>query len=75
MTHEPNPWGLTERQCEVVRAVVQTGGTKLAARALSIELRTAENHLSSVRKRMQLRSTVQACVWWDRWERGSGVLS
>jgi DNA-binding NarL/FixJ family response regulator len=75
MTPEPNPWGLTDRQCEVVRAVAEHGCQKIAARVMGVETKTVQRHLEAVRERMQLRSTVQACVWWDRWERGSGVLS
>lgn len=50
---------LTARQLQVVRAVVDLGGTKRAAHQLGVHQRTVELHLAGARTREQVDTTAQ----------------
>ncbi len=67
-----NPWGLTEREAEVMDALVLVGNHKMAARMLGISDRTIEYHSAQVGLRMglNLNGTIgRKLVLWDRWRR------
>jgi len=53
------PEPLTPRQLEVVRAVVDTGGTKLAAAQLGLQPTTVATVLARAREREQVDTTAQ----------------
>ena len=65
---ECNPWGLTPHQCMTIRLVCEHGGTKRAAHAENLPLRTLEHHLLMSRKAMQMYgSDVRLFLEFDRW--------
>ena len=67
---ECNPWSLTPHQCMTIRLVCLHGGTKRAAHAENLPLRTLEHHLLMSRKAMEMYgSDVRLFLEFDRWVR------
>ena len=64
-----NPWRLTPRQVDVIRALVDTGSNKGAARLLGLSPHTAQNYMETVRKKMGKPKQLLCAIAWDRWER------
>lgn len=64
-----NPWQLTPRQEEVLRALLVFDTDKAIAKALNVSVRTVEGHVWAILHKMDATSRVQAAVWWDRWAR------
>lgn len=64
-----NPWHLTPRQVDVLRALVDTGSDKGAARLLGLSPRTAQRYMETVRKKMGKPKRLLCAIEWDRWER------
>lgn len=65
-----NPWNLTPRQVQVMDWLVVTGCNKRVARALGMELKTVEGHMTAIRKAMGSNRVV-AALRWDRFRRGA----
>lgn len=64
-----NPWGLTERQIEVMTQIASSGSSKAASWALGISHRTVEHHVSNVKKKMKKRTALQALIEVGVWAR------
>jgi len=64
-----NPWNLTDRQCEVLAALVESGCCKVAARRLNVTGKTVEVHMERIRAKMGLHHSLRAAVLFDRWQR------
>jgi DNA-binding CsgD family transcriptional regulator len=62
-----NPWGLSQREGEVLMAILMHGSAKVAARNLFISPRTVEAHVHRILPRMSVSTCMQAVVLWDRW--------
>jgi DNA-binding NarL/FixJ family response regulator len=58
----PTPCPLTRAELAALRAVVVTGGRKLAARQLGCAESTVKNHLCEVHQKLGVTSTVLAAV-------------
>lgn len=67
MKYTNNPWNLTERQCEVMVALIKKSTNNLAAKALDVSLRTLEAHLWSIYKRMNVTNRAEAMAAFDAW--------
>ena len=71
-----NPWGLSERECDALRAIVQHGSGKAAAKALNRSLHTIEVHCERSRDKMAKHDAIvwgsrsRYLILFDRWERG-----
>jgi PAS domain S-box-containing protein len=57
---DAKPFGLTERQIEVLEAVARAGGTREAAAALSLSEATVKRHLANIYERMGVVSRLEA---------------
>lgn len=64
-----SPWGLTQREADVMDAMSATGCSKTTARRLSISVYTVADNLASIRLKMNEHQTMRAVVVWDRWRR------
>ena len=53
---------LTQRQIEVIEAVIQHRGLKRAARNLGIEARTVESHMNVARAFCNEPTTIGVCI-------------
>jgi molybdate transport repressor ModE-like protein len=60
------PFNLTDRQAEIVDAIVQHGSTKLAARQLGISYRTVEGVMGHIRDKMRAPNRVRTVIEWGR---------
>lgn len=63
-----NPWGLTNRQAEVMRAVARIGYVKGAADSLGISARTVDATTATVREKMGMgrrgfRYIIEFALW------------
>jgi DNA-binding NarL/FixJ family response regulator len=67
----PNPWGLSEWSCEVLRQLCQGKLLKTVAADLGAGKSTVESHLQGARYRMKVNNTAQAMLLWDRHFRGT----
>lgn len=68
-----NPWNLTDREAEVMDAMVEHGCIKLASRALGIENKTVDVHLWRAGKKMPHRFRLLRLLAWDRWRRSAAA--
>lgn len=64
-----NPWGLTARQLEVVRALVTLHYIKRVASKLNVETCTISGNLKAIHKAMKCHNNIAVCVTFDRWDR------
>lgn len=64
-----NPWGLSQREMDVMHCIVTTGSNKRAARDLDIAIKAVENDLCSVYQKMGIRSRVLAAIEFALWAR------
>lgn len=63
-------WGLTQRETEVMDAVVETGGVhKLVARRLGISARTIQAHINNIYDKAGCRVGLLVAIAWDRHRR------
>ncbi|RLC85006.1 MAG: DNA-binding response regulator [Chloroflexi bacterium] len=61
------PWeGLTEREHEVLALLAQGKTDRELAQELQISKRTAENHVSSILRKLRVGSRTEAAVWAGR---------
>lgn len=71
-----NPWGLSEREVTVLRAIIEHGSIKAAARAIHRSVNTINVQCETARDKMRLHddkvwgSRVRYLILFDRWERG-----
>lgn len=65
-----NPWKLSRREAECIAMVIAEGRAQQAADKVGISVRTIEKFLTRVRVKMNVLSTLQAAVLWDRHVRG-----
>lgn len=68
--NQPNPWGLTPRQCATLEAVIMHGPHKVAARAMGVLPSTVNSHLRSAYQAMGVNNDLHAALKYDRWQRG-----
>lgn len=65
-----NPWNLTERQEQILSALVNNGGvSKRAADVVGGSVKNVLDTLYRARKTMQAKTPFEALLEWDRWER------
>jgi len=69
MRQTPNPWGLSEKQCNILRALCVSGVDKVVARDIGCTAQTVKQHMALARKRMGTANRVLAVLEWDRWAR------
>ena len=69
LTTRANPWGLTDAEARTLAAIVEVGANKLAARRLSVDPSTVDQHLSAARKKIGAATRLQAVIEWDRMTR------
>ncbi len=69
MTH--NPWNLSDREAEVLAALVKHGSSKVVAKEFGLSHRTIEHHVSAAKFRMGVEHRTQAIIAWDRYKRGA----
>lgn len=67
MTTPSNPWGLTEREVQVLEALAEHGCSKLAGRALGINHKTVDTYVFRCMRAIKVRNRWQAVVAFDRW--------
>jgi|GEM_PF-4823330 len=58
----PQPLPLTARQVEVLRAITKEETVEAAAQYLLIETRTLEKHLQNIRKKLNVKRTLDAAL-------------
>ena len=61
-----NPYGLTDRQAEMMDSYVEHGSPKLVARELMVEITTVKSSLMVAMKKIGAKNRIQAAVRWDR---------
>jgi DNA-binding NarL/FixJ family response regulator len=64
-----NPWGLTERQVEVMRHIAATGSIKAASARLGLSYGATNEHTQRARQRIGASTWVVALLEFDRWAR------
>lgn len=52
MTHSANPWGLTDREAQVMDGILQHGCQKLVAREMGIAVATVQTYAERIRQKM-----------------------
>jgi DNA-binding CsgD family transcriptional regulator len=57
-----HPFGLTEREIEVLETVAREGGNEAAAAKLKISIQTVKNHLTTVHKLTGTHTTAQSLL-------------
>ena len=65
-----NPWGLTAGEVSVMRAIVESGSHKLAARELGLSHRSVADRAHVIKKKMPYRTALLRYLEFDRWIRG-----
>lgn len=70
-----NPWGMTPKEEQAMRAVCEQGCHKLAARLLCRSIKTIEVHVSNAGKKMPQRTPLSRYIAFDRWMREQGKES
>jgi len=66
IAEQPNHWGLSGTQCEVLRLMVAGHSVKSVAKMLSISIKTVAEHVRRLKERMEVDSLMQAAIKWDR---------
>lgn len=66
-----NPWKLTPRQCDSLRAICETGSVVAASARLGLTVHTVDGHLDLARRAMGVSTTLLAALEWDRYVRGA----
>jgi DNA-binding NarL/FixJ family response regulator len=65
-----NPWRLTDRQAQVLDALVRLGCNKMIARELGLKKPdTVSMTIFRACEKIGAANRVQAAVAWDRWQR------
>ena len=64
-----NPWGLTPKQIDVMRALCEHGHYKVAADRLGFTTRAVERQVMYVRDVMGGLDRTRALIEFDRWDR------
>jgi hypothetical protein len=67
--HVGNPWGLTQKEAEMIEAICLLQTHERAAALLGTSLNAAGQRVLSVRKKMGCYGTAMHLLWWDRWHR------
>lgn len=67
-----NPWGINDRQAEVLDAVIRERSLKAAANVLGIAYTTAGQIVSRAKKAMGTRGEFEHLILWDRYRRPHG---
>jgi hypothetical protein len=68
----PNPWGLTARECDALAALAKHGDLRNAGTGIGVSYSQITNLIYSAKKRMKTKSLVHSALAWDRWARGIG---
>lgn len=69
-----NPWKLSPVQCEILRQIVEGGQAKTIGASLSISHKTVEIHIARMKVKMEVPSSLQAALLWDRQQRFKGFV-
>lgn len=64
-----NPWGLTERQVNTLRATISLGSRKQAARVMGLSTHTVADHLRDAKRKIGRGSRSYYLIAFDRWDR------
>ena len=66
-------WNLTDRQVEVLEAVIKHGDHKLVSKILHIDVRTVEAHMSNIYRKAGMEfgevntgARIKLCIAYDR---------
>jgi hypothetical protein len=62
-----NPWNLTNKQAEVLCAVIETGCQKLAAKKLNVKVSSIKESVRSSKLKMKPMIGICYLIAWDRW--------
>lgn len=65
-----NAWKLNAREVRAIETLIRVGSAKAVAKELDVDAKSVENHLRSVRQKMNAVNTLVAAVQWDRFTRG-----
>jgi DNA-binding CsgD family transcriptional regulator len=66
-----NPWGLSDRQEQILDSLVECGCNKLVSRQLQMNLRTLEGQLARITLRVGAKSRMHLAIQWDRYRRAN----
>lgn len=66
---QPNPWNLTQRECQVLLSLTETGRSKITAADLGIARQTVHTLMRRAMQRMDERVLTMAVLRFDRWAR------
>ncbi len=69
-----NPWGLTEREAEVLEHYQEVGHAKGVATQLGVSSRTVESHLARIRAKMRVETSAAAIARYAREAVGSATV-
>lgn len=64
-----NYWHLTDREIQVIEAMMDVESNKAIATMLRIEVKTVEQHMQNIRRKMGVHSKVGVALKWDRTQR------
>lgn len=62
--------GLTQRERDVMDAYIRVGNQKLVGPVVGLSHQTVKNHVSRILIKLDVVSSLQAAVLYDRWVRG-----
>lgn len=68
-----NPWGLSERHCQVLSAMCEAETLEQIAISFGIARQTLGEHLTAIFKIMGTSSRTKCAVMWDRWSRDKNI--
>lgn len=71
MKEAPFPWGLTQREHDVVQSLIKHGCRKRVSSALGIEVKTVDLHLARAREKAQEPNSLMLALSFDRLQRGT----
>lgn len=63
-----NPWGLSPRQEDAIKCLMDGSSNKSAAEAMGISCKTYEVHLWNAYGRMKVKNRIQAVLAWAEWK-------
>jgi DNA-binding CsgD family transcriptional regulator len=66
----PNPWGLTARECDALAALAKHGAIQAAGKAIGVSYSQITNLIANAKRRMKAKGLVHLVLEWDRWARG-----
>jgi DNA-binding CsgD family transcriptional regulator len=65
----PNPWGLTQRECDALAALVSHRDIQAAGKAIGVSYSQVTSLIANAKKRMKASGLIDLVLEWDRWTR------